>query len=75
MSEYPTVIRSEDFAKALEAAGLVGSLLHIQEIVITARAHEVVTIETTQIGDDRLYGLVPALGGEQPPEIIPVRPH
>jgi hypothetical protein len=63
MSKYPTVIRSEDFAKALEAAGLIGSLLHIEEIVITARARSLVTIETTQIGDDRLYELVPALSG------------
>jgi hypothetical protein len=66
MSEYPAVIRSEDFAKALEAAGLIGSLLHIEEIVIRARAGQLVTIETTQAGDDRLYGLVPTLSGAKP---------
>lgn len=63
MSEYPTVVRSEDFAKALEAAGLIGSLLHIEEIVIRMRAGQLVTIETIQVGDDRLYGLVAELGG------------
>jgi hypothetical protein len=46
-----------------EAAGLIGSLLHIEEIVIRMRAGQLVTIETIQVGDDRLYGLVAELGG------------
>jgi hypothetical protein len=66
MSEHPKLVTSEDFAKALEAAGLIGSLTHIQEIVIRARAGQLVTIETTQVGDDRLYGLVPTLSGAKP---------
>jgi len=76
MNTHPTVVTSEDFARALEAAGLIGSLLHIEDITIRLRAGNLVTIETTQVGDDRLYGLVATLGGTsaEGPEEGPPRP-
>lgn len=47
-----------DFAKALEAAGLIHDRDRITEIVIRAKAAtNVVTVEVTYIADERLYGL------------------
>lgn len=51
------VVQPWTFAEALEAAGLIHDRERISEIVIRAKASELVTIEVTYLADERVYTL------------------
>ena len=54
-------ILGREFAKALEAAGVVSDLNTIERIVIDVRADDVVHVHVQRMGTERLLSIAPLL--------------
>lgn len=63
MSQQHRVIRSDHFADALVAAGVIASGDKIRRVVIDANAGEAVVMYVERFGDERLLNVVTTLDG------------
>ena len=57
VNDQSAPVHPDDFARALQAAGLVENTDRITEIKIIARPQELVTIEVTYIADQRVLSV------------------
>jgi hypothetical protein len=61
--DYPRVITSANFHKALVAAGVVREDESLYRVVIDAKAGDIVRMYIERNGDERLLDVVPTLDG------------